>query len=591
MHTFAITIGVTGAHLEQIVEEVASCGKEFWLEPSTVWREQSRSGHVLAAGIHHDPSVTTNRRYMARSGQTLLAFDGLPIAADGSFPGWDAAELANHWDLLPSLLEGEFCAMRIDLDRDFVEVLLDPLGLVPVYVGRYEGGLVASTSASIVANLLSTEDFDELAVSSFIALGWAVERRTLLREVKALDGGSLHALGPREITSSRHFGPAVIAKRSKSKHSAEALTQELTDLVVQASSVGAPIRCALTAGRDTRVMAALLQHSEVPTTYYTGGEEHSIDIVIARELAARFGLEHEVRTPVTSHQDWTNAASRFIAQNDGLSSLIQLVDYIELDKPIQALDLTFWGVGGEIGRAGTGSLSNVSPNLPLLSRLPSVQRRLLALKIDDQGLLTPEGRHAVRDYLERFSNERKAEGWRTRELSEAFYTFERVANWGATGPRRASGNGDLFSPFCTRPFIEYCFSLTPQERYLEAPHYRLLSMLSPDLLDHRFEKAFQAQHRRLVGLTATRKFIDTVLSRRRHGGHAGASQEPTYLQRWLRANIGLLTSLVEAADISLWQWIDKPRLLSLLASEGEAQSAYTDTILRTATVLWFLYGR
>lgn len=47
------------------------------------------------------------------------------------------------------------------------------------------------------------------------------------------------------------------------------------------------VSCTLTAGRDTRVLAALLMATGEPAEYYTGGRPD--DDVIARELAKRFG--------------------------------------------------------------------------------------------------------------------------------------------------------------------------------------------------------------------------------------------------------------------------------------------------------------
>jgi hypothetical protein len=589
MQVFAIAVGATGVRLDELVDGVTSVGEEFRLDPSTLWQEQSESGRVRAAGIHHGSFAGGQRRYLARSDRSVVFFDGLPVASDGSLDGWDAAALAGRWTDLPGLLEGQFCAVRLDLEADIAEVLVDPLGLVRVYVAAHAGGLVASTSVSILARLLSVDEFDELGVSSFVGLGWAVGQRTLLRGVSALSGGSLHTLTTRGITSSRHFGPGHMARAQSARGSATELAGELTRLVDNAARVAGPVRCALTAGHDTRVMAALLQHAGVQTMYYTGGTEDSTDVQIARELAGRFDLAHEIIVPDARELDWTVAASRFIAQNDGLSSLIQLADYIALEEPAETLGLTLWGVGGEIGRAGSGALSNVSPNLPGISRLASVQQRLLALKIDDQGLLTASGRAVVLDYLERFAGERHSEGWSTRELSEAFYAFERVANWGATGPRRASGRSDLLSPYCTRPFIEYCFSLSPQERYLEAAHHRLLKSLSPDLLDHDFETPFPPQHPHLVGLMAFRQLMQTILHRNRHGVSAAATpQQPSFLERWLEDHIETLQALVDAADPAIWQLIDEPRLRSLLTTDAQSRTGYTHTLLRIATILWFL---
>ncbi len=590
MHTFAATLGMKDLSIQKLCRAVERIGEEWRLDKGTVWSAESESGNVLAAGIHHAPEASGQREYLARLERTLVAVDGLPLAVGGSFAGWEATELARRWDSLPELLEGQFSATRIDLANDQIEVLLDPLGLVPLYLGRCEGAIVISTSVSLIDELLPREGIDKLAVSSFVALGWAVDKRTLISNVTVLPGGSLHTITSRGLNSKRHFGSAELARARGRNRSTQALADELAGLVSEAAKVGSPVRCALTAGRDTRVMLALLRHTGVPASYYTHAEISEADVAIAGELASRFDLVHSVRLSEQEIGDWTAATSKFLTQTDGLSCLTQLLDYQLMDGPMPPLEVTMWGVGGEIGRAGAGPLSKVSPNLPVVSHIYPFQERLLAMKIDDRGLLSDSGKALVGEYIRRFCEERRAEGWRTRELSEAFYAFERVATWGATGPRRASATSDVFSPYCTRPFVEYCFSLTPQERYLEAPHRDLLSVLDKALLQHRFEHPFRVQRRRLAGLMAARELVETARKGRgdQHEGAIPSQTRPSFQTRWLIEHQSHLAGLVEAADPDLWELIDRERLLGLLGLEPSALADQTDAVMRAATVLWFL---
>ncbi|HEV3321020.1 MAG TPA: hypothetical protein VG147_02375 [Solirubrobacteraceae bacterium] len=545
---------------------------------------------LTAAGLHHSERSIGKRRYVAFSGEEIALYDGLPVDGSGSLAAHDAEQLRQRWRSLPELLEGEFCAARIDLAGDAAEILQDPLGMLPVFHAHDGQSSVISTSAYVVASVLGLRRPDLPAIASFIALGWAIGRRTFLADMRALPGGCVHRLDAEGLRSNQHFGPASLVRLERRSLSAAALAEQLERLTSAAVAAGGPVRCALTAGRDTRVMAAILRSIDATTTFYTAGEPDSMDVMLARELAARFGLDHEVQHVHESQRDWTRAAARFLRQTDGLSSLVQLVDYIELDEPIERLGVTLWGVGGEIGRAGSGALSKLSPNLPLLSRMSLIQRRLLGLKIDDQGLLTDDGRELVAQQLRSFADERLREGWPTRELSEAFYTFERVACWGAGGVRRATGVSDLFSPYCTRPFMRYCFSLSPGERYLEAPHYRLLSCIDPPLRDHRFESPFPPQHSWLAAPLATRQLWHTLRSGERHGGGGGTAtgQDPPFLSRWLAARTQILAEVADNADSEIWRLIDRSRVMILLQPDCPDLVAYTDTLLRIFTPLWFL---
>jgi hypothetical protein len=289
-------------------------------------------------------------------------------------------------------------------------------------------------------------------------------------------------------------------------------------------------------------------------------------------------------------RDWGAAADHFSDQNDGLASFLQLVDYIELSQPPAELGITLWGVGGEIGRAGTGPINHVTPNLPIVSSVPEVQRRLMAQKMESaSGLLTPECQTLVRSYLDGFIASRRAEGWRTREVYETFYAFERVGCGGATGARRAASTGDVFSPYCSRQFIEYSFSLTAAERYLEAPHYRLMRDLAPSLMDYRFEVPFHPQRPRAVGAMAVAELVRTLRAHRSGpGASAPGPAEPPFLTQWVEGQLGRLRELSETVDASIWSLVSRPRLQALLDGSPVQRRPHTEALLRVATVLWFL---
>ncbi len=590
MHVFAIGMGLDQEAAGRLHRGVIDVGQEFRLDPQTLWDTSSVTRMLTVAGMHHGASAIGERRYVSFSDKQIALYDGLPLDSSGSVAAHDAGQLLPRWSALPNLLEGEFCVARIDLAADAVEVLQDPLGMLPVFYATNDQGAVISTSANIVASVLCLRRPDPMAVASFVALGWVMRRHTFLADIRILAGGTVHRLDTRGLRSNQHFGAASLLRRESRPPSVSALAEQLKQLTSAAVVVGGAVRCALTAGRDTRVMAAILRSIDARTAFYTGGEPNSIDVMLALELAAHFRLDHEVQHVGESQRDWARAAERFIRQTEGLSSLVQLVDYLELDEPVDRLSITLWGVGGEIGRAGAGTLSNISPNLPLVSRLASVQRRLLCRKIDDQGLLTDDGRELVAQHLQEFADERLREGWPTRELSDAFYTFERVACWGAGGVRRASGVGDLFSPYCTRPFMRYCFSLSPGERYLEMPHYRLLSQLDPSLRDHRYQTPFPLQRRWLAGSLATRQLWRTLRAGERHGADSvmPSGQEPRFLTRWLASHAQSMAEVADNADAEVWQLIDRDHVAELLRPGCPELSAHTDTLLRIFTPLWFL---
>ena len=154
------------------------------LDPSTAWWAASPQQRVRATGLHHGGIPAGPRRYLARSDDVVTLFDGLPVGTDSGIRGTDASELDRAWDGLADRLDGQFCAVRLDLHAETVEVLTDTLGFVPVYCARHQGGFVISNSATAIATLLGLHAPDPLGVSTFLGLGWAASDRTTVAGVR-----------------------------------------------------------------------------------------------------------------------------------------------------------------------------------------------------------------------------------------------------------------------------------------------------------------------------------------------------------------------------------------------------------------------
>lgn len=481
MHLYAIAVNAPTLSQERLGAELDVVGKSFALDPATAWSACSHGGAITAVGVHHAPERCGPRRYLTRDATQATWFDGLPVERSDRFRGCDAEALGANWSTLESCLEGQFNAVRLDFPGERAEVLLDTLGLVQVFVARDGDGWLISNSANLIASTLELRAPDPLGVSSFLGLGWAADDRTLTSGVRILCGGARHCFSSDGHVTRRHFGPQTIPQRDGEHFEAGDVADSLTSLTASAVRDMDRVGCALTAGRDTRMLAALLRATGEDALYFTGGTAEHPDVVIACEIAQGLGLRHEVvcHDPNGASRDWTDAAIQFVRQNDGLVSLKQIGDYIDLSVERPPLGVKLGGVGGEIGRCGTGQLTAIATNVPFLRASVRAQRKLLAMKArNDGGLMTADSTQELGRYLDVFREQRLGEGWRPQELQEAFYTFERVGRWGASG-RRMAGTDDAFLPLCSRAFIDYCFSLAAAERYIEAPHYRLLSDSHP----------------------------------------------------------------------------------------------------------------
>lgn len=598
MHVFVCAVQAPEIDLRSLTEELFPVAEEFGLDPRSGWQTASPSGRVLAAGVHHAADVARTRSYVHLSDRSATWFDGLPVATPQvGFDERDAAQLDRNWQALPEGLEGQFSAIRLDLEHDRAEVLLDPLGLVPVFIAQTDaGGHLLSNSLVLLTRLLGGHQPDPCGVSTFVAIGWAADRRTLIDGISVLRGGSVHRIGNGRVDSNAHFGPGVLAQRPRGSGDAREVAEQMAGLMRSACRDFDLVQCALTGGRDSRLLLALLLEAGIDVEYYTIGERGDPDIDIAVDVARELELDYYLTTvdEINPGIDWSDAADSFLARVDGLASLDQLRDHLELTEPVPRLDLKLWGVGGEMGRAGTGNLVPLASNVPLLRHSADYQHRLLAAKARDDGLLTPAGRGLVDGSIRDFLAKRRAEGWKTFEFNESFYVFERTGCWGMTGPRRTAVTADLFSAFITRPFLDYAFSMKTGARYVEVPHYSLMSVLSPKLRDMPYLSPWHPQHPRLAGAMAAQQFA-TTLWRRLHSAEALSTEgsekrveaEGSFVGWWLESRLELVQDVC-LQDSGPWELIDRRRLEALLTGAPEERLASWYALVRAISVCWFL---
>lgn len=607
MHLFAIAADLPSLSCGRIAQALAPIADAFGLDPATAWQASSARAAVAAAGVHHGERAAP-RRYLVRVAGAVTGFDGLPVDPTGAHAAYDAHELARGWDGWAADLEGQFCAFRIDLEAERLELRLDTLGLVPIFVAKRDGGLLASNSVAAIRSLLGLSEPDPLGVSSMIGLGWAANRHTLLSGVAGLAGGAAHVVERGRLSSRVRFGPAQIrsesgrrrsglagsgVRRSRAAESVEELAVYMAELTASAARGLAPVRCAITAGRDSRLALALVRARGIDAHCYTIGSNASKDVEWAQALARHFALEHEVLVPrAVAEDEWEALATRLIFQADGLSDLRQLMDGLHPDGA-RALGVRISGIGGEIGRNGPSENIVAIANVPLLGRLPRLQRRVLRMKGDAfRHLMTRAAQEAVDRATDEFFERRLAEGWRPNEVADLFFAFERVGCHAATAPRRASGADDLFTPYCTRRYIEHCLTMTPAQRFVELPYQQLLRAVSPELAEFPFKDPLKRPWPALAGVRALRRLAQVgsekagVVPRK----HVPATGEEPFLLAWLESQRGRLDELFAQDSSPLWEFVERERVRELMVGPPRRRAANLVGLLRVATLFWYFHG-
>jgi hypothetical protein len=565
----------------------------------------SGDGRLAFAAASHPPQFAGRRRYSSRKGGVVTLFDGLPVDRENRFDASDAAVLDDRWTQAPSSLEGIFSAVRIDLDAGEVECLTDPVGMAKVFLARDASGWLLGNTVEALRAIGGFGSPDPLGVSAIVSLGWPVSR-TLVQGVQPLVGGCLHTFTSAGHGEKPYLDPSMVAPRNNAHRigGAVELAGRLKTTTAAAVDEIREVSCPLTAGRDTRVLFALMLSLERRSVdYYTSGVPAEPDVEIARMLAREAGVVHRLVTPQIPREAsrWVEMTARFASQTEGMATLHGIADHVDHGEAPGPLGLKIWGPGGEIARAG-----NIGMLIPFVSQVPGLrasweaQKRTLETKTSTlDGVVRREALEATRRYLRDFADRRREEGWRSREVLEAYYAFERVRNWASTGVRRVSGATDLFSPFVSRDFYEYAFSLGPGERYVEAAHHRLLSVLSEELRDLPFEKPWKPQRPSLAPALAVRGIADAALGRvrgrmprrRRGAAESVGAESRDFGRAWLEAGIEQHLELCSSVpDSPLWDYVDRGRLDAVLSGPSAKRRPHAEGLCAVLTPFWYFHG-
>lgn len=477
------------------------------LDANTLWH-RTFAGKVFAASVHTAPSAAHPRSYVAIGEDYTIFYDGVVVSNPPGFNAHRAEELALHWDRLHETLEGSFVLVRVGSVRPYLELMTDPLGIEQVYCTRRQEAWFLSNSVHLLTQIGQASALDPLGISMFLTLGWVGADRTLRRDVTVLPGGQRMVWQEgRDAPSVRpYFRKATVARRVRfparnRRAQTEELARQFVHLARHLSHHFGVIRCPLTAGKDSRLLAAIMIKSGVPTEYRTSGDPTSTDVLIARQLAEAFGLPHTLSAGRGPQQDmgrpeegiledWDTLALRLVRQNDGLVSLLHMPDVMNQLSTVRHLPMTLDGVGGEIARSFYGCPSELLRRFSAKSMVCHFTRRVVK---EHTELVRPDAvalaRAAVRDFLVECLDE----GIAPLDLPDVFYGWERVRRWGGSSVRETVPTSDCFRFLCTRLFIEAAFSFSARERYGEPLHYNLTRHLSPALHRLPYEHPWRSQ--------------------------------------------------------------------------------------------------
>lgn len=472
---------------------------------------------------------------------------------------------------------------------DGFHYIADSVGSFPAYVCETRDFFVVSSRMTITyAAAKELEgfrwdrgiDYDVPAIRNFASCGHFSFRSSAFVNVWCTRAGEILTVrGDRADTQARDVLSAFEGAMSKPEYSS--LVTSIADSVVKACrpmAASERVKITLTGGRDSRLVAAAMNHFDTEVIASTAGLPEHPDVSIAAMIAEEMGWQHLVTAP--------SSRPNLIEVEDPLSRLDRVLDVFGLEtsawddvEPYGAFlpNLLISGVGGELLRGG---YSATQWKRPTVGTVESTINAIVA---------GPK-------YLKRLPNSRDDNAFDVfrigaqispLETMDRLYLENRNARWVAARRRGQRFRRDTFDPLFDNRLVSLVRKTDIETRWSEILVFDVIAKLAPGLRDMptegspwRFERSdFEGMKRSIQG---------GVIGAQRQVANAQPSPLADFRKlKNQRVRDAFLGALEECRTDAASEIVD----FGLLEAEVAGELKYPTAVWHTFTALGILAGK
>jgi hypothetical protein len=322
-------------------------------------------------------------------------------------------------------------------------------------------------------------DLDVQALQPLVRHGFFANDETPFRGVTALPNAAtlIARRGePVQVKEARfpEPGPAPANAREAGERVA-GLARALRAAVRPLARHGEPVALALSGGRDSRLMAAVLHSAGIPVTARTHGFADDPDVVLATRIARTLGMEHQVGLAVREQQLQEAVlvqhplarAHHVIRMCEGMNSAYERVGGW---APYEMEPRTS-GSGGETLRGGfLYDQGDLTP--------AGIQKRVRTIFYSAESFLTPEANRRAAGALEMWGERARGDGF---GALDKLYLFYRTGRWIVGSHSATLMNSPFYHPFFDNRVVREALALPAEWRSSEEVVFRLIETLTPQL--------------------------------------------------------------------------------------------------------------
>ncbi len=615
MNLYLIGWNLPKEHYSLALAEMRNMTKIFpKIDPETLWHYSSECGTIFAASMHTNKSSANPRIYVKQSDDQVVFYSGLPIHSKGTYPAHRAEALSDNWDQLSEDLEGHFLVARAGDNPPRLEILTDFIGVEQAFYFRDGESWLISNSVHLIERVTGPKPIDPMGASLFIGLSWVASDCSLRSNIKVVPGGQHWSwqVGRPEPEQRAYYHPSRLASLPNQKLNSSFYQRLADDMMQPCYSLGKEfdnIKCTLTGGRDSRLMAALLIRTKLQAQYYIFGDRTSTDATVAKLISETFNLPFEYVSISTEDiiKNWDSVSMYSVRQNDGMRSFnimpTVLMSNLDLHDDLHNrnlwgdnLNLSFWGNGGELAR---GFYSKTNFYMTKHNKESIINFLFSTRILRNDGLILQDGIELVQEYLRDFVTQAIDYGFPLIDIPDVLYAYQRAARRGGLSARGSSQIRDVFSPCCSRPFVEAAFSMPALQRYTQPLHYNLTRLLSPGLFNLPLDKdPWHFQHP-LVNLLHVYSTEKLKSFRSKISKLKGDSKvKDSYKKSTIFDDIRLFEAkreemreicLDQNKDSSLWNIVDRSRFDKITSSDFDPanRKKYVNMLHRIVTLCYY----
>ncbi len=307
------------AHVALIVDSDPGRRREFTTRVETLFRDLPRAKtHSAAAGdmMCLWSCGDTAPVSLHRDGDSLAVLIGYAIDDAGQW--LTAKELAERWlrpQTNPEAFDGYHVGLVYDAKRGLVTGV-DPFGLFPFYfaeLGTKEDVvfLASSTPEAISAHPRFRSAIDRAGLAGILFGHGLIDNRPLLAGIRRAPTG--HHVRWTKETGCEQVATYHPANRSPSPEESPTdlrrrIGAEFVRAIHRHRPGNAETTMLLSGGLDSRLVAASLVESGIPTRALILGEPDDHEVIAGRSVARQLGLPHEVISTESFRTEFASAA-------------------------------------------------------------------------------------------------------------------------------------------------------------------------------------------------------------------------------------------------------------------------------------------